>query len=60
MFCVLAVHAPWTRPMHKRMLMQPKTLSDRVSNLHIVLALCAKMQLPVFVAAEQLAAPRPQ
>ena len=33
--------------MHKRMHLQPKTLSDRVSNLHIVLALCAKMQLPV-------------
>ncbi len=46
--------------MHKRMLMQPKTLADRISNLHIVLALCDKMKLPVFVAAEQLAAPRPQ
>ena len=59
-FCVLAVHAPWTRPLHKRVLMQPTTLSDRLSNLHIVLALCTKMHLPVFVVAEQLAAPRPQ
>jgi hypothetical protein len=59
-FCVLAVHAPWTRSTHKRMVMQPKTLSHRLSNLHIVLALCAKMKLPVFVTAEQLASPRPQ
>jgi hypothetical protein len=59
-FCILAVHAPWTRPVHQRMILQPSTLSHRLSNLHIVLALCTKMKLPVFLAAEQLAAPRPQ